>query len=140
MTESGKNLRAGEALAAAIEAACRGLVYVSETDAPVVPFRAEIGSGEPAAAVIEKLKAEHGGACETVRFDEFFAKLTKDQPWHTPLQTRMVKKYRALKNLLISSLDNLAVYKFGRVRREIFVVGTDKRGDLAGVRTRSVET
>jgi hypothetical protein len=124
-------------LASAIGNACKGLVYVSETDAPIEPFFVQNPAGEPAAEVLKNLIP---GECAEADFEEFFARLTKDQDWHTLMHRRTVKKFRTLRNLLRSNLTDLCVYRFGRVRIDILAVGRDANGNLAGIRTRAVET
>jgi hypothetical protein len=124
------------ALAAAIAAACKGLVYVSETDAPVEPFSIENADGKPVPALLE---SEFGDG-RAGDIDSFFARLTVEQPWHTPLQQRAVKKYRTLRNLLLKNLENVSTYRFGRIRVEILVAGRDAAGNVQGIKTRAVET
>jgi hypothetical protein len=140
MTVSGTDPNKKIELRAAIEIACRGLIYVSETDAPIVPFFREKPSGESLSETREKIKKEFGGECSQGPFEEFFSRLARDQTWHTPLQKRTVKKFRALRDLLRSNLTELAVYKLGRVRVDILVIGIDERGHVAGIHTRAVET
>lgn len=124
-------------LEASIARSCIGLVYVSETDAPIEPFFVQNAADEPIADVLKK---QFSGECSEADADDFFARLTTDQEWHTPLQKRTVKKFRALRNLLRSNLTDLRVYRFGRIRVDILAVGRDANGDLAGIQTRAVET
>ncbi|MEP7214272.1 MAG: nuclease A inhibitor family protein [Acidobacteriota bacterium] len=126
-----------KALAAAIGVACKGLVYMSETDAPIEPFFVQNVGDEPIADILKK---HFSGECSEADPDEFFARLTADQDWHTPLQKRTVKKFRALRNVLRSNLADLRIYRFGRIRIDILVVGREVTGDLAGIQTRAVET
>ena len=137
MTDKAPNSFDRTPLAAAIANACKGLVYVSETDAGIEPFFAEDDGGETAQAILKK---EFSGEYAEQDFEQFFARLTADQAWHTPLQKRTVKKFRSLRSLLRSNLTELSVHRFGRIRIEILVVGRDADRNLAGIRTRSVET
>jgi hypothetical protein len=137
MTEMMANSDDPAALMAAIANACKGLVYISETDARIEPFFVQNLAGEPISPLLKK---EFPGDCVEADFDEFFGRLTADEAWHTPLQKRTVKKFRTLRNLLRSSLKDLRVYRFGRIRIDILAVGRDAKGNVAGIRTKAVET
>lgn len=123
-----------------LEAACRNLIFISETDSSVVPifevsetgmsvkdFVAERISGGP-------VKIEEGPAAA------FFEKLTSDRDWHSPEDTKRVRRYRRLENLMVHNLVDVRMFRAGRVRIEIFVIGRDAEGNMAGVRTLAVET
>ena len=86
------------------------------------------------------MKKDFSGEHAEGDFEQFFTRLTADQSWHTPLQTRAVKKFRSLRTLLRSNLTELSVHRFGRIRIDILVVGRDAAGNVAGIRTRAVET
>jgi len=92
------------------------------------------------ADLIADLQKEFGAAYSEVPFDDFFARLTRTEDWHTPIQKRTAKKFRLLKNLLRANLRDVCVLRFGKIRIDIFVTGLDENGDLAGIRTRAVET
>ncbi len=49
-------------------------------------------------------------------------------------------KFKRLKQLLIENLNELHVYRVGRVAIDIFVVGRDREGNLAGIKTKAIET
>lgn len=108
-----------------LERACEGLYYISETDAPIT--------------VVNEI-AEAGEATETRTFDEFFGPMIAIRPGYQEQQIVRAKKFLELKSLLEGSLHDLAVYKFGDVRRRIYIVGRNDKGDVIGLRTESVET
>jgi hypothetical protein len=108
-----------------LKTACEGLYYISETDAPFT--------------VVDRI-AEEGEPSETRSFEAFFAPLIAIRPGHQEQQIERAKKFLELKSLLEGSLHDLVVYKFGEVRRRIYVIGRDKDGELLGLRTESVET
>lgn len=139
MTATGTKAIKGEDLVAAIRLACRGLVYISETDAEIMPFFLS-AAGQPLSAMIERLDAEYGGKRKNSDFEIFFAGLTREQPWHTQKQKLNVKKFRSLQVLLQSNLENLRVYRYGRISIDILVIGQDADNNLAGIKTKAVET
>jgi len=127
-------------MTATISEACRGLVYTSETDAAFEPFFRAAANVISESALLDRLKLEFGDRYEEVSVDAFFERLMRAETWHTPNQKRNIKKMGALKNLLVSNLTNVRVFRIGRIRIDILAVGLDKEGNIAGIRTRAVET
>ena len=140
MSESGARSGETDALVAAVEIACRGLVYPSERDYPIEPFFLENTADLTARELVDQIKGRFTGKFVEADFDQFFERLIKDQPWHTSLKKREVKKFRSLRNLLKTRLKNIRVYRFGEVQIDILVFGEDGRGNLAGIKTRAIET
>lgn len=124
----------------ALEKACEKLVHISETDSPVEPFVDSSIAEMSAAAVAAALGRNPGEAVERTDFGSFFEKLTRDRDWHSAAQERMKQRFAELEKLLAANLEEPAVFRFGTVRVDIFVVGRDSDGNLAGVRTMAVET
>jgi hypothetical protein len=77
---------------------------------------------------------------EEIELRTFFEKLTRDRDWHNGAQQRLTKRFAELEKLLTENLDDCKVFRFGTIRIDIFVVGRDGEGNLAGVRTVAVET
>ncbi len=124
-------------LYAHLENACRGLIYVSETDREVVPVF-EFGGGSLSAFVQRNISEE--GPIETPAADDFFRKLTTYREWHSDVDRKRVRGYRRLQRIIDANLDDVRLFRAGRVRIEIFVLGYDAEGNIAGIRTGSVET
>ncbi len=124
----------------AIGKGCEGLFYISETDAEVQPFfggRVADGIKE---SLMETLGPETNTAAIEQPFEEFFSRLTKIQSWFTPVETERVERFLKLQKLLADNLKDLTVLRIGRIRIDIYVVGIDESGKLAGIRTKAVET
>lgn len=122
-----------------IEEACKGLIYISETDAQVTAFDGGIAVPDgktilPHAGVADDQNVEERS------FSDFFSRLTLVREWHGDAETQRVKKFLELQKLLEENLNDLKVYRVGSIRLAIFVVGVDKNGYLMGVRTSAVET
>ena len=109
-----------------IERACAGLIYVSETDAPVSAFTGTVTARDQ--------------PIEERDFAEFFSRLTANRDWHGAAENAKAKKFLTLQKLLEENLRDLRVLRFGERRIDIFIVGTDNDGRLMGVRTKAVET
>lgn len=129
-----------DAFREALSNACNGTVFSSETDAAVVPFFSEAGGGDFASVVNEGLGRKAVEPLEEIDFDEFFGRLECVRDWYGPEEKRNARRYSGLRRILADNLTGLSVFKAGSVRKEIFVIGRDREGKIAGVRTYSVET
>ncbi|MGB7202723.1 MAG: nuclease A inhibitor family protein [Pyrinomonadaceae bacterium] len=123
-----------------ISRSCEGLIYISETDEPITAFLSERRADEKPEKTLLQLSTKTNEQVEEINFDNFFERLTGERDWHGAKEKERVQKFRALKKTLEDNLTQLKVLKFGRVRKDIFVVGRDKDNRLLGVRTESVET
>ena len=124
-----------------LAAACDGLLYVSETDAAVEPVAFPASENTPRRDLIKTL-LDAGSGSKISKFDpaEFFGRLTAKRDWHGEKEQERAAGFRRLMELLESELSHLTVYRVGKIRIEIFVLGRTRGGTVAGVRTRAVET
>lgn len=123
-----------------IDKLTKDLVYISETDAPIIPFTLEKAAAVTAAEVLRQTGNEPGETVDTIDPDTFFDRLTAIREWYGPREKRIAGRFEALKVELEEELADLKVFKIGKIRIEIYVVGLDKKGRLAGVKTNAVET
>lgn len=123
-----------------IETACEGMFYLSETDAGIFPFFG--GPVEPVTldALLKELEITDRQQVEEISFDGFFLRLTKINDWFGVAEKENANRFEALKKLLENNLDELTVFRIGQIRIDIYVLGIDKDGNLAGIRTAAVET
>lgn len=127
---------AGDRLNLELRQACDGLSFISETDAPIVPVEAFVGS-----SVKDFVEESAGGErVKVFPVGSFFDRPTTEQEWHTDADRERVRRFRRLRKIILDNLDDVMTYRAGKIRVEIFVLGTDREGKLAGIRTRSVET
>jgi hypothetical protein len=119
---------------------CKGLYYISETDAPFTAFtkkgEVDLSPGSVAAAA----GIEYREPVETIAHEAFFSRLTTEKDWFGEEDKENARRFRVLQAALEANLSNLAVYRFGRISIDIVIAGLDKGSNLVGVRTRSVET
>jgi hypothetical protein len=118
---------------------CRGLIFISETDADVEPFVAGIPRSRSMRSYVDAIGIE-GQPIEEVAFEAFFERLTAKKDWHGPREDRRTKKFAALRDVLRKHLDDLQVIRAGRIRIDIYIAGIDATGRLIGVRTKALET
>ncbi len=120
--------------------ACNGLIYISETDAPLLAFAGGHTNDNTAQTILQQTGHEAETPVEEVDFRAFFARLTAINDWYDDARKASAKKFLDLQKLLEENLSELKVFKVGRIQLDIFVVGIDKDGCLTGVTTKAVET
>jgi hypothetical protein len=127
-------------IAAKLIDATAGLLFISETDAPVDVF---VWSGG-AAFSREALRVhEHIDAAEPVEtedIDHFFRNVTKPREWHEAAEKEQVRRFGVLRDLLKAELTDVTVYRFGTTAASVYVLGRAADGTVTGIRTKVVET
>lgn len=123
-----------------IEKACEGIIFLSETDAEVEPFHGGKAGKLNAKTFREAIGKTEDAPIEETEPRKFFDRVTRINEWYTASQKKNAEKFADLRKLLESNLKGLRVFRIGRTRIDIYVVGTDKEGNLAGVKTQAVET
>lgn len=116
-----------------LKAATEGLIYISEIDAPFTIF--ESSDEKKILAEIEK-----EGEISEVEFKKFFERLTRKRDWFGEREIARAKKFLDLQKLIEESLTDLKVFRIGRVKIKIVIVGRAANGQLIGLETRAIET
>jgi hypothetical protein len=113
-----------------LQKACKGLLFISETEAGLEPFVWDDGDELTPEHLLKLAGAEKGTPVETMELPAFFRAVSKeDKP-----------KFDALAKILKEQLTGIKVYKLGEVNLKVFIVGKTKDGKWAGVQTEVVET
>ncbi len=119
---------------AALQAATEGLLYPSETDAPVKAF-AWAGDGAPTAAALASsrgLPADAAVETSTIG-DEIGPLAGTDGGDDAP-------RWQAILDLVARDLEDVAVYRIGGPEVFLAIVGRTASGAWVGLETRAVET
>jgi len=123
-----------------IEKACEGLIYVSETDAPVTFFRGSAAANVTGEIILQQTGHDAKETVEEIASSEFFSRLTTIKDWFGTVEKARAKKFLDLQKLIEENLSGVKVFRVGKVRIDILVVGRDLEGRVSGVRTSAVET
>lgn len=125
-----------------LQRATDGLVYQSETDAPVEPFVMTGFEGTEVTpdALVGFLKRDAGTPVATETVEDFFSTLTAIEDWYGDEERVAARRYRRLQRLLTTSLADLKVFKVGERSLDVYVVGKLESGEFAGITTKAVET
>lgn len=140
MHEREKISLTGEKLFTALRKVCTGLVFVSETDSPVEPFLVEKKHGISLAAFTAGKRSFDEKNFKTDSATDFFERLTRHAEWYGEREIRAAARFSELRDLIFGNLIDVELIRVGSVRIEIVIVGRDAEGNLAGVKTSSVET
>jgi hypothetical protein len=122
---------------AALSDAAQGLLYPSESDAPLLPFAAPPSAASPAsacAALAAGRPAQLGDAAA------FLAGPARPQPWMSPAQLGAAARFAALRELFLARLADPVACRVGGVEADVFLLGVSSRGAVVGLRTLVVET
>lgn len=123
-----------------IKSLCKGLYYISETDAEIFPFSGTKAESVTAEELLKQTGNLPNASVEEREFDEMFARLTKLQDWFGDEEKATAAKFSAIKELLEKNLSDLKVFKIGRINIDIYFVGLDADGNLKGIQTKAIET
>jgi hypothetical protein len=120
-----------DAVLDALQKASKGLVFVSETDAPLEPFAWPNGGALTKDRLLELAGAEKGTAVEQTTLADFFRAVPSEDK----------AKFQALAKTLQEQLSGIKVYKAGdEAEKQVYVVGKTADGRWAGLKTTVVET
>ena len=129
-----------ENLARKLTVLCDGLYYISETDSPVLVFHGGAAGAVSREELLRVTGTPADAPVEEVGFKQLFEKLTAHRDWHGDAERQRSERFRQIGEILESSLTDLKVFRVGRIRIDIYVVGMDQAGNLTGVMTKAVET
>jgi hypothetical protein len=110
--------------------ATAGLLYPSETDAPMEPFCWPDRGGGSANDQIAA-RAPRGAKIEHVPVASFFSELDASDD---------AEKFHRLRGVLESNLAGLSVFRVGARRIDVYLIGRTPANSWAGLHTVSVET
>lgn len=123
-----------------LEAAARGLLYISETDAPLTPFFWPTESEKVSPQVIKQnAKLETTSEVSTQELDEFFEPVAIEEEWMNDEEKTEAQRFQNLQKILEENIKGIKIFRFGETNLDVFIVGKTE-GGFAGVRTKVVET
>jgi len=117
-----------------------GLYFMSETEAEIQNFTGEKAEQVSKEEILSQTKNAPDAPVEEKDFAELFERLTKIQDWFEDEEKQAAAKFSELGDLLRKNLKNLKVFKIGEIELDVYIVGLDAEGRLAGIKTKAVET
>ncbi len=124
----------------ALKKASRGMLLMSEKDAPYRPFLWEVEGSLTKKKVLEKASLPEKTKLEEVDFESFFATYSSEQKWHGSEEKAMAQRYLDLAKVLRDHLTHLKVYKAGDGKVKVYILGKTEDGHWAGLESDALET
>lgn len=124
-----------------LKQAAEGLLFPSETDAPLEPFFWPQENNSPLNA--DMVTSLAGVAADipikSTKLATFFRPATKAEEWHNEEERAQAARFQELVKTLKDTLDDVNVFRVGETRIDVYVVGKVE-GGYAGLKTLVVET
>lgn len=126
----------------ALGAAASGLLFPSESDYPLTPYRwvgvKDTGPSPEALLLSEGRPADTKVETRTVH--EIFDPLLQAEEGSSEEDQAVAARYRALVQLLEHHLQHLRVYRVGKIDIDVYILGQHASGEWLGLKTRVIET
>ena len=121
--------------------AAEGLLFPSETDAPLVPFFWADADAVPLTSerLLALAQVPVGTPVKSVSLATFFRPATKEEDWHNAEEQAEVKRFQGLVATIKATLGRPQVFRVGETNMDVYVVGVADGGYM-GLQTRVVET
>jgi hypothetical protein len=122
--------------------ASNGLLFMSESDAPIEPFHWEAFNKQALnpESLLQRTGHSECTPVEVVDVDSFFKVVTTEQDWQEKEEKETVKKFQTLVETLKHNLSDIKVYRLGKTDIDVYIVGKTASGEYAGISTKVVET
>jgi hypothetical protein len=112
--------------------ASEGLLYPSESDEPFEVFRWTAEGPEPQARhVLTQAGKASSEEVEEITLADFFEGLSEHED---------ADRFKQLRQAIETHLRDAKVFRIGSIQIEVYIVGTTRSGQWAGLHTKSIET
>jgi len=123
-----------------LEAACKDLLWRSEADYPfevaTLPITKQpLSIGRQLLAIYPD-----NTPVAIISLETFFAQAVVERSWFDSRELTLVQRYRNLRDLLETTLENPQVYRIGSVEIDVYLLGKTEDDQVIGVKTKVVET
>ncbi|MFN6068990.1 MAG: nuclease A inhibitor family protein [Pseudanabaena sp.] len=115
----------------------KDLLFPSESEYPLEPFTWESTSLTPE-TILTRSQKPADTAIESITLEEFFAPVTTDEDWFDDEDRQVAQRFRDLQ-AAIATLENVQVFKVGKIEIDVYIVGAIGP-DLIGLKTTVIET
>nr|WP_262507567.1 nuclease A inhibitor family protein [Hymenobacter arizonensis] len=131
---------AGAAVPSELQQQVKGLVFMSESDAPLEAVAYAAPGGELSdAALLKALGEPADGPVEKVELTQFLRNHTADNG--VLGDVNLANRYKALQMFMKQELDDTQVYRVGKGPQvQVYALGRTADGTLAGFKTVLTET
>ena len=121
--------------------AAEGLLYPSESDYPFDYFEWQTTSEKLSKQEIRQFSGLPTRVLvQTLSLDTFFEPVTQVQDWYGEEEKANTEKFKHLRKVLENNLQDIQVFKAGKVEATVYITGKDAEGKRVGLSTKVVET
>ena len=114
-----------------------GLLFPSESEYPLEPFTWKSATLIPE-TILTRSQKPLDTTIEEIALEDFFAPVTTDEDWFEDEDRQVSQRFRDLQ-AAIATLENVQVFRLGKIEIDIYVVGAIGP-DLVGLKTTVIET
>jgi len=115
----------------------KDLLFPSESEYPLELFTWESARLTPE-TILERSHKPTDTPIESITLEDFFATVTTDEDWFDDEDRQVAQRFRDLQGL-IATLENVQVFKVGKIEIDVYIVGAIGP-DLVGLKTTVIET
>ncbi len=125
-----------------LKQASAGLMMMSESDYPfeVVSWNGEAKEPLTPQKLLHLTDNPEDSLVEEVSLEDFFSNCAYEQEWYDEQQKQDVKKFQHLLQTIKDNLKEIKVYRVGKRKINVYILGKAANEDLAGVSTILIET
>jgi len=116
------------------------LLWISEADHPWLVVRLGTGAELDLPHTLTAAASRVGCEVQRLVIENFFARATHVQPYHTAADRITIERYQALVRFLTGELANANVYRVGAIDVDVYAIGRSLEGEWVGVATKVIET
>jgi hypothetical protein len=133
-------MKTDEQILKELERGSAGLLFMSESDYPFEVVRLD-SVDEITEPYLRALTKENADApVEVKSLEDFFGRAASEADWKGAAELETAKSYQALMRVLKEDLEDVRVYKVGKINIPVYIIGRSPGGNWLGLSTRVVET
>jgi hypothetical protein len=133
-------MKTDEQILKELERGITGLSFMSESDYPFEVVRLD-SAQEITTPYLRGLANQGADApVEVESLEEFFGPAASEADWKGAAELKTARSCQALMRLLKDNLEDVKVYKVGRINIPVYIIGRSPAGSWLGLSTRVVET
>jgi hypothetical protein len=121
-----------------LEQAAKGLLFISESEAPLEPFTLPAGTSAETQDGFLVAMGQTGQPVEQVELPYFFRNMVR--PSEDPAAQAAAERFKALQTWLETNLQELKVYRVGQTEVQAYIIGKAQDGSWLGLKTTLIET
>ncbi len=119
-----------------------GLLYPSESDEPLEPITCYLTQPQPLTpSQVKDWQLLPPSVCvEEIDEAEFWEPVIREQDWYGNVEKERTARFGQLKKFIETELTGRQVFRAGQTEIDLYLLGQQKNGERAGIKTKIIET